>query len=72
MMILLPKAACKDCDKRHIGCHAECEDYKAFKAEMDKIHAKRDATNEYYLLRRDMNNVRRHMDHHKKRRESIV
>ena len=20
--------ACKDCTKRHVGCHAECEEYK--------------------------------------------
>lgn len=21
--------SCKDCKKRHVGCHAHCEDYKA-------------------------------------------
>lgn len=24
---------CKDCDKRHIGCHAECEIYQAWHKE---------------------------------------
>jgi len=24
---------CKDCIKRHIGCHAKCEDYKMWKEE---------------------------------------
>lgn len=22
---------CKGCEKRHVGCHSECEDYKKFK-----------------------------------------
>lgn len=26
---------CKDCDTRHLGCHAVCEDYLAEKAELD-------------------------------------
>lgn len=24
------KAPCKDCKKRHLGCHADCNDYKEF------------------------------------------
>ena len=63
-----PKGTCKDCTRREIGCHAFCEDYKAFKEEMEKIQAARDKENEYYILKRDMSNVRRHMDKHKKRR----
>lgn len=27
---------CKDCDKRHPGCHAECETYKQDKAAWDE------------------------------------
>lgn len=26
---------CKDCESRHLGCHAVCEDYLAEKAELD-------------------------------------
>ena len=26
---------CKDCETRHLGCHAVCEDYLAEKAELD-------------------------------------
>ena len=29
------KAPCKDCPKRHDGCHSHCEAYKAFRAEAD-------------------------------------
>lgn len=28
---------CKDCTKREIGCHDRCDDYKAFKDEMNRI-----------------------------------
>lgn len=24
------KAPCKDCEKRHLGCHSDCKDYKEF------------------------------------------
>lgn len=27
---------CKDCERRYIGCHAECETYLAERAEHDK------------------------------------
>ena len=30
-------APCKDCDRRHTGCHSECDDYKMFRAEQDKV-----------------------------------
>lgn len=32
-------APCKDCQKRQIGCHANCEEYLAFHAERVKIYA---------------------------------
>lgn len=31
------KVPCKDCTDRHLGCHSECEKYKAFDAERKKI-----------------------------------
>lgn len=27
---------CKGCTERHVGCHAKCEKYKAYKADCDK------------------------------------
>ena len=36
---------CKDCDKRTLGCHSTCEDYKAFKAENEK---RRERANNHY------------------------
>lgn len=30
-------APCKGCEKRHVGCHSECEAYKAYRTEQDKI-----------------------------------
>lgn len=63
---MLPVANCKGCTKRSVGCHATCDDYKTFRAELDAINAKKDELNEYFVFRRDVKNLRRHMDHHKK------
>lgn len=30
---------CFGCEKRYVGCHAECEDYKAWKEEHEQIRA---------------------------------
>lgn len=30
-----------DCPNRHVGCQGECEKYKAFRAECEKINAAR-------------------------------
>lgn len=32
---------CKDCDRRHQGCHAECEDYLAERAVRMKEYEER-------------------------------
>lgn len=34
---MLNKCKCIDCTRRDIGCHSRCEDYKKWKAEIDKI-----------------------------------
>lgn len=38
------KVPCKDCDKRHLGCHSTCEDYKLYKSEVNKVN---DTRNKY-------------------------
>lgn len=30
---------CKNCDQRHIGCHAECEIYQAWRTERNERKA---------------------------------
>lgn len=30
-------ANCKGCTERHIGCHSDCHDYMAYRAEIAKI-----------------------------------
>ena len=30
------KPSCKGCEKRHVGCHITCEEYKEFRATLDK------------------------------------
>lgn len=29
---------CKDCLNRFVGCHADCEKYKEFRAERDRVN----------------------------------
>lgn len=30
-------APCKDCEERYLGCHSECEKYKAYRVQQEKI-----------------------------------
>ena len=34
---------CKDCTDRQIGCHSNCERYKAFREQLDKINEQKKA-----------------------------
>lgn len=34
-----PRKCCKDCDKRTPECHCTCEDYKAYKKELEEHNA---------------------------------
>lgn len=33
----LRSQCCKDCQRRHKGCHSDCEDYLAAKKELDEL-----------------------------------
>lgn len=33
--------SCKDCPDRHIGCHGECEKYKAYCAKLEEERQRR-------------------------------
>lgn len=33
---------CQECERREIGCHGRCEDYKAWKAKRRKINDDRE------------------------------
>lgn len=44
-------APCADCQKRHVGCHSDCEDYKAWKSrQMSVAENKRKAKAEQSML----------------------
>ena len=32
------KCKCKECTEQYIGCHVECESYKAYRKELDEIN----------------------------------
>ena len=34
-------APCKGCESREVGCHSKCPKYAEFRAEKDRIRAKR-------------------------------
>lgn len=40
------KNPCKDCEKRKLGCHGFCQEYQAWKAELDEVNRKRYAEKE--------------------------
>lgn len=45
------EAPCKDCTKRHVGCHSECNEYCKFVEERRKIYKIRlmqHGVNEYF------------------------
>lgn len=35
----MPRAPCKDCKKRAVGCHGTCEDYICFKKKAEEEQA---------------------------------
>lgn len=39
---------CKNCEKRYVGCHSECEDYKSWKSEHDELIKKASINKEIY------------------------
>lgn len=39
-------APCKDCDKRHSGCHSQCEKYRDWRKKMDDAMEKRQKARE--------------------------
>ena len=64
---MFPKSPCKGCTERitgltHVDCHATCEAYKAFRAEMDRVHKAIDEGRaiEDYVTHACEKNKRRH------------
>lgn len=39
---------CKDCTKRRVGYHSNCEDYKAYRSNLDKQNALNRQQKQYY------------------------
>ena len=59
------KVPCMGCSKRSATCHADCIEYKGYKAQVGEINKARDADRNYY----DAENVRR--EDCRKRREGF-
>lgn len=37
----MPKVPCYNCEKRFLGCHGSCEDYKKYIAEKEEVNKKK-------------------------------
>ena len=48
---------CKDCEKRHVGCHSSCEDYIAYSENRAKQNARRFKDTSLYM---DLAYVKKH------------
>ena len=49
------KNLCRDCKKRHLGCHSHCESYLKFKKELELVKNELEEENKYigYLASSD-------------------
>lgn len=57
---MLKECKCIDCTRRDIGCHSRCEDYKKWKAEIDKVRkAMKEANGYEYRKERYSRKLRR-------------
>ena len=46
------KPPCKDCAKREVGCHAKCEEYAKYRAEIDATREAKKAEEQKWTKRR--------------------
>lgn len=46
-------APCKDCSDRHVGCHGDCEKYKAYRSDLESKHEHEKQENSYHDYQRD-------------------
>lgn len=45
--------SCKDCTKRHMGCHSECDTYKKEVIENERRKSQRKISQEFYNYTRE-------------------
>ena len=48
------RAPCKNCERREVGCHARCGDYKAYRAAIDSYNERRKTVKDAENIARDM------------------
>ena len=62
------KCPCKGCDRRKLGCHGFCDQYKEWREWANKINQKRQADGELKQLSRDHElKYRKNLKHGRKR-----
>ena len=61
------QAPCKDCEKRYLGCHSECDDYIDYSNKQQKIRDERAArAEECHMIVKQINESRKRMKHGKR------
>ena len=45
---VLSKACCLDCEKRYLGCHSNCSDYKQYKEKLAFIKEQKEIAKQRY------------------------
>ena len=56
------QAPCKDCEKRYLGCHSECDDYIDYNNKQQKIRDERAArSEECQMIVKQINESRKRM-----------
>lgn len=59
--------SCKDCTKRHMGCHSECDTYKNEVIENERQKSQRKISQEFYNYTRE--SMANHMNISAKKRK---
>ena len=58
--MMKPQAPCKDCYKRYLGCHSECDDYIDYSNKQQKIRDERAArAEECHMIVKQINESRK-------------
>ena len=61
------KSECKGCTQRRVGCHAHCEKYAEWRAELDKINAciRRERQKDSYVIDAKRESLNKQANHYK-------
>lgn len=67
----MPSNKCWNCERRHVGCHADCEDYAEYRAKQDALLKAKEAERvaDYLCMQRTIAKAAMHAMKRKARRK---